>query len=211
MAVPARLPPSAGSPRRRRCQQPGRIYLGLPVRIRGVALGLAVLAISPLVALAGAQHDHSVAHLTPAGYSAPTVVIVQQVSRLLPVRDPELQRASEPEPAATPDPTPAPVARHVAPLPPPGPPPAPGTIEAIIQAAATKWGVSYAWMLKIARCESGLNPRAYNPAGPYIGLFQFLPSTFKAHGGTDIYDPVQQADITGFMLSHGGAGAWGCA
>jgi soluble lytic murein transglycosylase-like protein len=103
------------------------------------------------------------------------------------------------------------VAKVAVAAPPPGPPPSAGTIEAIIYAAAKKYGVSYPWMLKIARCESGLNPRAYNPAGPYIGLFQFLPSTFRAHGGTNIYDPVQQSNITAFMLSHGGAGAWGCA
>ncbi|TMC50995.1 MAG: hypothetical protein E6J14_00670 [Chloroflexi bacterium] len=66
-------------------------------------------------------------------------------------------------------------------------------------------------MLKIARCESGFNPRAYNPAGPYIGLFQFLPSTFRAHGGTDIYDPVQQSNITATMLANGQSHAWGCA
>ena len=98
-----------------------------------------------------------------------------------------------------------------APPAPAGPPPSAGTIQAIIYAAATKYGVSYPWMLKIARCESGLNPRAYNPAGPYIGLFQFLPSTFRAHGGTNIYDPVQQSNIAANMLAHGGAGSWGCA
>jgi hypothetical protein len=66
-------------------------------------------------------------------------------------------------------------------------------------------------MLKIAKCESGLNPRAYNPSGPYYGLFQFLMSTFRANGGTDIWDPVQQANITAKMLAHGQAHQWGCA
>ena len=66
-------------------------------------------------------------------------------------------------------------------------------------------------MLKIARCESGLRPHAFNPVGPYYGIFQFLMSTFHAHGGTDIWDPSQQAEITATMLSHGGARAWGCA
>ena len=66
-------------------------------------------------------------------------------------------------------------------------------------------------MLKIAACESGFRPTAYNPAGPYIGLFQFLPSTFRAHGGTDIYDPWQQSEITATMLAAGQSRAWGCA
>ena len=51
-------------------------------------------------------------------------------------------------------------------------------------------GVSGDWMVKIARCESGLNPHAYNPRGPYIGLFQFLMSTFTHNGGTNIWDPA---------------------
>ena len=46
-------------------------------------------------------------------------------------------------------------------------------------------GTAVAWGLRVARCESGYNPRAYNGAGPYYGLFQFLMSTFKAtpYGG----------------------------
>ncbi len=193
----------------------------LPVRTQGVAAGLLLLAVSPIIALVGSHRVVTAAG--PGGEavaSAATAAIaareVQPALHLLPPRDPSLR-----DPAPTPTPTPPPlpptpaavraVAKTTAPPLPPAPPPAPGTIEAIIQAAATKWGVSYPWMLKIAHCESSLNPRAYNPAGPYIGLFQFLPSTFRAHGGTDIYDPVQQADITANMLAHGGARAWGCA
>ena len=35
----------------------------------------------------------------------------------------------------------------------------------------------------LAKCESGLNPNAYNPAGPYYGLYQFDQQTWKANGG----------------------------
>jgi len=113
-------------------------------------------------------------------------------------------------PVPTPAPTPTPAARpRVAVEALPSAPP--GSIEAIILDAAARHGVSGSWMLKIARCESGVNPRAYNPAGPYYGLFQFLMSTFRANGGTDIWDPYQQAEITATMLSHGQAHQWGCA
>lgn len=169
-------------------------------------MGLAVLTIGPAVVLAG---HHAPAAIASRATDAQTP-IVERVARDLPVRDPELILPAEtPTPAP---PTPAPTATpRPKPAIPPAPPPAPGTIEAIIQQAANTWGVSYPWMLKIARCESGLNPRAYNPSGPYYGLFQFLMSTFRANGGTDIWDPVQQANITAKMLAHGQAHQWGCA
>ena len=141
-------------------------------------------------------------------------------AREIPVRDPSLRHLAEdaptptpapPTPEPTPPPTAAPkIARPVAAAP-PAPPPPPGSIEAIIRDAAARHGVSGDWMVKIARCESGLNPRAYNPAGPYYGLFQFLQSTFRANGGTDIWDPYQQSDVTANMLAHGQAHQWGCA
>ena len=36
----------------------------------------------------------------------------------------------------------------------------------------------------LARCESGVNPNAYNPAGPYYGLYQFDEGTWRSIGGT---------------------------
>jgi soluble lytic murein transglycosylase-like protein len=179
--------------------------LRFPTRLRGVATGLALLTVSPALVLAG-HHTSGVASRPTVAAPAPA----ERVARELPVRDPDLIL---PEETPTPAPTAPPVAPTQRPRPaiPAAPPPAPGTIEAIIQAAANRYGVSYPWMLKIARCESGLNPRAYNPSGPYYGLYQFLMSTFRANGGTDIWDPVQQANITAKMLAHGQAHQWGCA
>jgi len=78
-----------------------------------------------------------------------------------------------------------------------------GDVEAIITAAAQAQGVDPSWLISTAECESGLNPNAYNGAGPYDGLFQFLPSTFAAHGGGDIWDPTQQAQIAATMFANG--------
>jgi hypothetical protein len=82
---------------------------------------------------------------------------------------------------------------------------------AITMWTAARWGVSGSWMVAIARCESGLSPTAYNPGGPYIGLFQFLQSTFSHNGGTNIYSPTDQANIAAKMLAHGQAYQWSCA
>jgi resuscitation-promoting factor RpfB len=185
--------------------------LRLPTRLRGVALGLAVLVISPIVIATGRHAPVAVASQPTVAVAAPAAD-TGRVSKVVSINDPMLQY-TDPTPTPvppTPAPTPRPTARQTPNIP-SAPPPAPGTIQAIIQAAAAKWGVSYPWMLKIAQCESGLNPHAYNPAGPYYGLYQFLMSTFKANGGTDIWDPVQQADITAKMLAHGQAHQWGCA
>src|SRR5215471_9902450 len=102
-----------------------------------------------------------------------------------------------------------------APAGPPAPIPsyAPGTVQDIIVQAFTPYGATaVAWGLRVAKCESGYNPRAYNGAGPYYGLFQFLMSTYKAtpYGGQDIYDPVANASAAAWKYGQGGAGAWGC-
>ncbi|MGH7686056.1 MAG: transglycosylase SLT domain-containing protein [Candidatus Dormibacteria bacterium] len=115
-----------------------------------------------------------------------------------------------PTPAPTPVPTAAPTPQHttqqvVVPA------PAGGDIVGIIQAAAAQYGVSGDWMVRIAQCESGLRPNAYNPSGPYYGLFQFAMSTFRANGGTNIWDPTDQANIAAKMLANGQAHQWGCA
>ncbi len=81
-------------------------------------------------------------------------------------------------------------------------------VEAIITQAADADGVSPAWMISTATCESRLHTNSYNPSGPYYGLFQFLMSTFDAHGGTNIWDPVQQSDIAASMFASGDSSAW---
>ena len=35
--------------------------------------------------------------------------------------------------------------------------------------------------LRIAKCESGYNENAYNPVGPYTGVYQYLGSTWNAN------------------------------
>ena len=91
-----------------------------------------------------------------------------------PAPAPEEEAAPAPEPVDEPDPVTVPAP---APAPPPttAPPPAPrppapaGSVSANLDA--------------IAQCESGGNPRAYNPAG-YYGAFQFSLGTWWGLGMT---------------------------
>jgi hypothetical protein len=86
-------------------------------------------------------------------------------------------------------------------------------VVADITAAAEHWGVSVSWMLQTANCESHYHWNSVNPSGPYIGVFQFLMSTFIANGGTaaTIWNPAVQANIAAKMFAHGQSGEWSCA
>jgi hypothetical protein len=86
-------------------------------------------------------------------------------------------------------------------------------VVADITAAAEKYGVSVSWMLKTANCESHFHWNSVNPSGPYIGVFQFLMSTFIANGGTaaSIWDPAAQANIAAKMFANGQSHEWSCA
>jgi type II secretory pathway pseudopilin PulG len=81
-----------------------------------------------------------------------------------------------------------------------------------IRRAARKYGQSRRAMIRVARCESNLNPCAYNNSGPYYGLYQYLKSTWKStpYGDRDIYDPKYQALATGWMWKKGRKKEWTC-
>ncbi len=171
---------------------------------------MTTLVLSPILALTLVSATQPV-----AGTQAITVGHVQVTN--FTVAKPDLVDAV----GATPTAAPAPPAlsakpalkkaRVTAPPVSAGPPADPNSVIGIIEAAAARWGVSGSWMVSIARCESGLRPTADNPRGPYIGLFQFLQSTFSHNGGTNIYDAADQANIAAKMLAHGQAHQWSCA
>ena len=177
-----------------------------PQRLRGLMLGVSALVAGPIIAVAltsPAVHHQTVAAVQPAGAAQLTERAVHLNDYLL------RPRAPLPPPTPTPRPAPAPAARPRAAV--SVPPPWTGDVVSIIRAAAARWGVSGDWMVNIAHCESGLRPNAYNPRGPYYGLFQFLMSTFRANGGTNIWDPADQSNIAAKMLAHGQAHQWSCA
>jgi uncharacterized protein YabE (DUF348 family) len=64
----------------------------------------------------------------------------------------------------------------------------------------------------LARCESGGNPRAVNPAG-YYGLYQFSLSTWRSVGGSGNpidASPSEQLYRAKVLYKKAGAGQWGC-
>lgn len=85
-------------------------------------------------------------------------------------------------------------------------------IVAIIYAAAAYYGQDGNAMLRVATCESGLSPTAYNGIYGASGLFQFLPGTFAStpYASESIWDPVANAFAAGWMWSVGRRGEWVC-
>ena len=81
-----------------------------------------------------------------------------------------------------------------------------------IAKAAKKYGQSENAMVRVARCESLLDPCAVNRSGPYYGLFQYLKSTWKTtpYGDRDIFDPEAQSLATGWMWKQGRKNEWAC-
>ena len=86
-----------------------------------------------------------------------------------------------------------------------------GDMAAIIADAAARYGQPEADMLRVAGCESGLNPNAINPAGSY-GLFQFVATTWAStpYAAYSIFDPWASANAAGWMWSVGRRGEWVC-
>ena len=84
----------------------------------------------------------------------------------------------------------------------------------IVYQSADKWGQNRADMLRVARCESNLDPRAVNSNGGASGLFQFMPSTFaftpNGKRGEDIFDAWSNADAAGWMWANGMRHHWAC-
>ncbi len=100
---------------------------------------------------------------------------------------------------------------------PPPPPPidnfGPGEVQDLIRQLFAPLGPDQVVKaLRVAACESGYNPRAYNPVGPYYGVFQFTAETFHAtiYGNQDIYSAYYNVAAAAWKVSLSGWSAWGC-
>jgi uncharacterized protein YabE (DUF348 family) len=63
----------------------------------------------------------------------------------------------------------------------------------------------------LANCESSGNPQAYNPAGPFYGLYQFMEGTWHAVGGVGLPSQASSSEQTyraQILYNRSGAGQW---
>lgn len=67
------------------------------------------------------------------------------------------------------------------------------SVQALINASASKYGVDPALVSAVAKQESNYNPLAHNASGA-SGIMQLMPATALGLGVSDIYDPAQNID-----------------
>lgn len=107
------------------------------------------------------------------------------------------------------------------------------SIESIVINAAKTHGISSERALRIARCESGLNPSSVNygywedsqgismggtgekyyPSGIFQHLSKYWPSRSEKYGykGASVFDPVANANVTMAMWRDGYSSQWECS
>jgi uncharacterized protein YabE (DUF348 family) len=61
----------------------------------------------------------------------------------------------------------------------------------------------------LARCESGGNPAAVNPSGPYYGLYQFTLGTWRSLGGSGLPSQASAATQTALAQKLQARSGWG--
>jgi Transglycosylase SLT domain len=81
--------------------------------------------------------------------------------------------------------------------------------EEAIYTACAHYGCSGDQLVRVANCESGMNPNAIGIHGE-VGLFQFMDYTYYAHGGTNLYNPWEQIDVAARMWANGLGYMWVC-
>ena len=94
----------------------------------------------------------------------------------------------------------------------------PGDCPALIRRVFTERGLGYQAeaAVRVASCESGFNPRAYNPSSGASGLFQHLSSLFPARAagagapGASPFDPYVNTVAAANMVAASGWSAWVC-
>lgn len=87
-----------------------------------------------------------------------------------------------------------------------------GEVYACVERGALRWRVSPAMLMRKARCESRMNPRAVNASSGAAGLFQFMPSTWAStpYRRRSIFSAEYSALAAAWMHAAGRGGEWAC-
>ncbi len=91
--------------------------------------------------------------------------------------------------------------------------------ELAIHQAALEFNADAAFLLRVARCESRMDPNAIGDHGMSLGLFQFQAATFLGYARlsglgyslADLGDPHAQIRLAAWAFANGRSSAWSCA
>lgn len=93
--------------------------------------------------------------------------------------------------------------------------------ESIVRAAARRYGLNEDHFVRIAMCESTMNPQAVNTSyyenGNPSGLFQHLSGYWPARAakygyeGSSVFDATANANVTAAMWAEGQSYLWECS
>lgn len=94
-------------------------------------------------------------------------------------------------------------------------------VEEIVREAARKYGLNEDYFVRVAVCESTLNPASVNTnywagGGHPSGLFQFLPETWTRLSGRaamdgNVFNANDNANLAAWAFANGYSGEWECA
>ena len=79
----------------------------------------------------------------------------------------------------------------------------PQELKDFLKLEVVKYGLNYEEIYSVAMAESGFNLNAYNEAGKSYGVFQFIPSTFKAYCEGYYLNPFHQITCACQMFAKG--------
>jgi hypothetical protein len=88
-------------------------------------------------------------------------------------------------------------------------------IRALITSVSRRYEVDGGLLVRIAECESQLNPRVTGRNGA-AGLFQVIPSTWSwvterlGMDNASPYDPVANIEVAAWLMANLGPRQWGC-
>lgn len=94
------------------------------------------------------------------------------------------------------------------------------SIEGIVRQAARAHGIDENYFVRIAVCESSLNPAAVNknyyengnPSGLFQHISGYWPARAEKYGyaGASVFDAVANANVTAAMFAEGHTNLWEC-
>lgn len=93
------------------------------------------------------------------------------------------------------------------------------SVEQIVRDAAIKYGIDPDYLVRIAKCESGLNPNSVNynyyengnPSGVFQHISGYFPSRAIKYGySTNVFDAYANANVTAAMFKDGLQSLWEC-